>query len=157
MTVSFNPAGTSLPNRYVFNQGTIDFGTERVAAIDNISLSMEKSDIMLYVLGSIIGQDIAVHSVKATLSAKLKSFPGEIDSLAYGASTSGTPNENTVLDGQPTLQNPVVTLFDRNGKEIQYQLISAVFKSSKATMKSEDYAEFDIEIEALNIIELYTA
>lgn len=153
---SFSSPGTPYPNRYVFNSGTINFGTGQMVALDNVSISMEKSTEYLYVLGSIKGQDLVVHSVKATLSAKAKSFTGEVDGLAYGASTSGTPNENTVLDGQPTLQNPVVILFDRNGKEIQYQLLNATFKSSKATMKAEDYAEFDIEIDALDIIELYT-
>ena len=155
--MAFQPAGTPVTTRLVFNAGTIDFGAERMVALDNISLSMEKSTMYLYVLGSIKGADIAVHSVKATLTAKAKSFPPEIDGIAYGSSTLGSPNENFVLDGQPTLQNPVVTLFDRNGKEIQYQLINATFKSSKATMKSEDYAEFDLEIDALDIVELWTS
>ncbi len=152
----FTAAGSNVPSRIVFNSGTLDFGGQRLVQVDDLSLSLEYGTNYLYVLGSILGQDIVRHSAKASLSGKIKSFSPEADSIAYGSSIPGTPNELDVLDGQATLTNPVLTIFDRNGKEIQYQFISALFKSSKAHMKSEEYAEFDFELESLNIKLLYT-
>ncbi len=152
----FPNAGTPITSRITFNSGTIDFGANRLVQVDSISLGLEYSDTYLYVLGSIKGQDIVRHSVKATLSGKIKSFAPEADALAYGTVVSGTPMEIDVLDGQATLLNPVVTLFDRNGKQITYQFINALFKSSKASMKAEEYTEFDFELDALDIKELYT-
>lgn len=149
--------GVNAPSRIVFNSGTLDFGSQRIVQVDNLSLALEYGTNFLYVLGSIIGQDLVRHSVKATLSGKIKSFSPEADSIAFGSSVIGTPNELDVLDGQATLTNPVLTIYDRNGKEIQYQFLSALFKSSKASFKAEDYAEFDFELEALNIKLLYTA
>ena len=153
----FLSQGAPVTSRLVFNAGTLNFGNNQLVQVDNLSLSMEKTTNFLYVLGSILGQDLTVHSVKATLSGKIKSFSPEADSLAYGASTPGTPNLISVLDGQPTLTSPILTLTDRNGKEIQYQFTGATFKSSKATMKAESYAEFDFELEALNVSVVYTS
>lgn len=155
--MSFASTGTPVTTRLVFNSGTINFGNSQLVDIDNISLSMEFSTMLLYVLGSILGQDHVRHTAKATLTGKIKSFSPEADALAYGTSSIGSPNTNTVLDGQPTLTSPIVTLFDRNGKQIQYQFSGALFKSSKVTAKAEDYAEFDFELEAVQVSELYTA
>lgn len=155
--MAFISAGANTPTRIVFNSGSLDFGNQRIVQVDSLSLGLEYGTNFLYVLGSIIGQDLVRHSVKATLSGKIKSFSPEADSIAYGSSVIGTPNELDVLDGQATLANPVLTIYDRNGKEIQYQFINALFKSSKASFKAEDYAEFDFELEALNIKLLYTA
>ena len=149
--------GANVPSRIVFNSGTLDFGGNRMVQVDNLSMSMEYGTNFLYVLGSILGQDIVRHSAKATLSGKIKSFSPEADSIAYGSSVVGTPMELGVLDGQATLTSPILTIYDRNNKEIQYQFQSALFKSSKATLKAEDYGEFDFELEALSVKILYTA
>ncbi len=155
---SFSTPGTSVTQRVVFNSGTIDFGTNRLVAIDNVSLSVEWTTAGLYVLNSIKPADLVRHTQKVTLSGKLKSWPAEMMQLAMGSSTAGTPNEIDTLDGQPTLLNPVVTFFDRNNKEIQYQFKNALFKSSKLSAKMEDFAEVDFEIEAMDILALnYTA
>lgn len=153
----FNNSASNVPSRIVFNSGTLDFGNQRLVQVDNLSLSMEYGTNFLYVLGSILGQDLVRHSAKATLSGKVKSFSPEADSVAYGSSVAGTPMELDVMDGQPSLTNPILTIYDRNGKEIQYQFQSALFKSSKASFKNEEYAEFDFELEALSIKLLYTA
>jgi hypothetical protein len=44
----------------------------------------------------------------------------------------------------------------RNGKEIQYQFISALFKSTKAHLKAEDFTEWDFELESIDVKEIYT-
>jgi hypothetical protein len=154
---AFTNAGANLTNRFSFNSGTIDFGASRIVAIDNIAVTLAYTIADLFILGSIKAADKVRHSQKVTMTGKLKSYSGELEMMAAGSSTIGTPNSTNTLDGQPTLQNPVVTLFDRNGKEIQYQLQSALFKSTKLTSRMEDYSEWDFELEAIDIVEVYTA
>src|SRR5579871_5707793 len=113
----FTTPGTNLPSRISFNSGTIDFGNSRMVQVDNISLALEYTIAPLFVLGSIKPADQVRHTQKVTMSGKIKSFMAEMDMLIFGSSTIGVPNNAITLDGQPTLQNPVVTLFDRNGKE----------------------------------------
>lgn len=153
----FTPAGTALTNRYSFNSGTIDFGNSRIVAIDSVTVEIAKTITDLFILGSIKAADKVAHSLKVTLSGKLKSYEPELEMAAWGSSTIGSPNNIAVLDGQPTFQSPVVTLFDRNGKEMQYQLLQAIFKSTKVTSTQEAYAEWDFELEAIDIVEVYTA
>lgn len=157
MTQAFTPAGTAVNNRFSFNSGQIDFGNTRVVAIDNISLTIEWTDQLLYIMNSIKGADIVRHSQKCMLTGKLKSYPLEAEMIALGSSAIGTPDNALTLDGQPTLQNPVVTLFDRNGKEIQYQFSNALFKSTKYTGKAEDYGEWDFEMSSIDVTEVATA
>ncbi len=154
--MGFTPPGTPIASRVSFNSGNIDFGNERIVQVDNISISLEWTTAALFVLGSIKPQDLVRHSQKVTMSGKIKSYPAEMDLIVAGSSTIGTPNQANTLDGQPTFQNPVVTLFDRNGKEIQYQFSNAIFKSNKLTAKMEDYTEWDFELEAMDITEFYT-
>ena len=149
--------GSNVTQRFTFNSGYLDFGNSRIVAIDNVSLSLEYTLTSLFILNSIKAADLVRHSQKVTLSGKLKSYPPELDMLLAGSSSIGVPNTILTLDGQPTYQSPVVTLTDRNGKEIQYQFTSAVFKSNKLTSKNEDYSEWDFELEAIDITEVYTA
>jgi hypothetical protein len=152
----FTPPGNNVNSRVVFNSGTIDFGNTRIIDIDNIALTIEWTTLPLMILGSIKPQDLVRHSQKTSLSGKLKSYPEEMDMIVMGSSAIGSPNQAITLDGQPTFQNPVVTLFDRNGKEYQYQFINAIFKSNKLTAKMEDYAEWDFELDSVDILELMT-
>lgn len=157
MTTSFTAAGGNIPARITFNSATLDFGNARLVDIDNLSISLEWTPQELYVLGSIKPADLVRHSQKVMLSGKIKSFAAEMESIAFGSSSIGTPNNLITLDGQPTFTNPVLTIFDRNGKEYQWQLTNALFKSSKGSFKAEDYGEFDFELEAMDMIALYTA
>lgn len=155
--MSFTPPGTPVSSRVSFNSGTLDFGNSRIIDIDNITLTLEWTTNPLFVLGSIKPQDLVRHTQKVTMSGKLKSYPAEMDMIVAGSSTiGGATNQANTLDGQPTFQNPVVTLFDRNNKEIQYQFSNAIFKSNKLTSKMEDYSEWDFELEAIDILEIYT-
>jgi hypothetical protein len=154
---SFSGAGTPITQRIVFNSGTLDFGSNRLVMLESVNVNWSAEVAEIYTLGSIIRQDIARHSVKVSLTGKIKSFAPELDMRALGSSTTGTPQEIDVLDGQPTLQNPVLTIFDKNGKQIQYQLVNAMFKSLKVATSAENYAEWDFEMDATNIVEVYTA
>jgi hypothetical protein len=153
----FSNIGSNETQRIVFNSGTLDFGYNRLVELDNIALNVEWGINTLYVLNSIKPQDIARHTQKVTLTGKIKSFSAALNSAAYGSSTPGTPNQIDTLDGQPTLLNPVFTIFDRNAKEIQYQLSGALIKKSSVSARAEEYAEFDFELEAKDIALLYTS
>ncbi len=149
--------GTPVSNRIVFNSGYIDFGSNRIVQVDNVSLTTDSTTTRLYVLNSIKGQDIVRHSLAVTMEAKIKSYPFEFEQLMYGASASGTPPSVNFVDGQPTIQSPVLTVYDKNNKEYQWQLIGAIIKTSKMTSSQEAYAEWDITIDALDITLIGTA
>lgn len=152
----FTAAGTNITSRVSFNSGTIDFGNSRIVQVENVTIALEYTMADLFVLGSIKPADKVRHSQKVTMSGKIKSYAAELEMLAFGSSTIGAQNQANTLDGQPTLLNPVVTLFDRNAKQIQYQFTSAIFKSTKLTSRMEDYSEWDFDLEAIDILEIYT-
>lgn len=153
---NFSGAGTPVSTSIVFNSGTLDFGAERLVMLDNISIALEYSLAPLFVLGSIKPQNYARHTQKVTMSAKLKSAAPSLIAMVAGSSTGSAPLNILTYDGQPSLLNPVATLFDNNGKEYQYQFSNAVFKSTKLTARMEDYAEWDFELEASDITILST-
>lgn len=157
MSNSFTGPGSNITQRITFNSGTLDFGNARVVDLDNIALNIEWTTAPLYVLNSIKAADLTRHTMKVTMTGKIKSFAAEIDQMAMGSSTIGVPVEIDTLDGQPTPLSPVATFFDRNGKEYQYQFSNALFKSYKLNAKMEDYAEWDFEIEARDVVQVYTA
>ena len=140
----------------MFNSGTLDFGSNRIVDLTSANLTVAWILNILFVMNTIKPVDIARHGQKITLEAKVSSFPPEIDQLAWGASTPGTPNEIETLDGQATMTSPVLTFFDRNGKQMQYQLIGAVFQSTKQTSGKDEYATWDFTLEAKDITALYT-
>jgi hypothetical protein len=153
----FTSAGNNIKQRITFNSGTLDFGSSRAVEVDNITIDVEYTLLPLYVLNSIKPQDYTRASQKVAMTGKIKSFAPELYDLALGSSTIGTPQEIDTLDGQPTLVNPVLTFFDRNNNQYQYQFSGALFKSYKMNAKMEDYAEWDIELEAKDITLIYTA
>lgn len=155
--MSFQPNGNAITQRIVFNSGYLDFGLSRLVEVDSLNLRVEWNINDLYVLNSIKRQDIARSQMKVSLTGKIKSFAPEFDMIALGESTLGTPNEIDALDGQPTLQTPILNVYDRNNKQIQYQLQGAIVKSSAFSARAEEYAEYDFEIEAKDIVELYTS
>jgi len=155
--MGFTAAGTPIQVRTVFNSGTLDFGTNRLVEVDNLSLSTEFGIVDLYVLGSIIAQDKARHSLKVTLSGLIKSFAPEMEALIAGNASSGAaPASISILDGQPTLQSPILNIFDKSGNQIQYQFSGALFKSNKMTLKMGEYATWEFNLEAKNVVELYS-
>lgn len=154
--MAFTTGGTPITPRVIFNSGFIDFGSNRIVDLDSATLGIEWTMAPLYVVGSIIPQAYNRHTQKITLTGKIKSFAAEVFQLALGSSTPGSPQEIDYLDGQPTLVNPVATLFDSAGKQYQYQFGGALFKSFKTNLKMEDYADFDFELEATTLKILYT-
>lgn len=154
--MTFFPPGNNIANRITFNAGTINFGGQQLVQLDSATIAFESTTLPLYTVGSIQPQALVRHSLKYTLTAKVKSFPPEIEALAWGASSGGNPSGILPLDGQPTFVNPVITLFDLNNKEYQYQFINAIWKSDKLSVKMADYAEWDIELDAMNMLLLYT-
>jgi hypothetical protein len=156
MTTPFSGGGTNVSNRITFNTGTLNFGGTQPVQVDNITISFEGTTLPLYTIGSVVPQALVRHSLKFGMTGKVKSFPPELEAMAFGSSSIGTPNNISVYDGQPTFTNPVLTVYDLNNKEYQYQFTNAIFKSTKATFKAADYAEWDIEIDAMSIACIYT-
>lgn len=155
---AFQPTGTQVTERITFNSGILNFGNSQIVDLDNVAIALEYTINNLFILNSIKPAANARSNQKVTLTAKIKSFSPELFTMAMGSSTIGTPIEIDTLDGQPTLQNPVLTFQDRHGKEYQFQILGALFKSSKMNAKMEDFAEFDFELDALDIQALdYTA
>ena len=124
--------------------------------IENINIETKWTAAPLYILNSIKAAFLARHSESVTVTGQVQSFSPEMDMLSFGSSTPGTPQEIDTLDGQPTLQNPVITLFDQNGKEFQYQVQNALFTSNKVSLKNEAYTTWDFTIEAIDIKLIYT-
>ena len=153
---AFIPTNNNITQRVTFNSGVLNFGNNQLVDLDNVALGVEWTMNPLFVLGSIKPQDYARSQQKVTLTGKIKSFAPEWIAQAMGSSTTGTPQEIDTLDGQPTLISPTITFFDRNAKEYQYQFTGAIFKSYKTTAKMEDYAEWDFELEAKDIVLVYT-
>ena len=154
--MSFQNAGSPITARTTFNSGQIDFGTNRLVNVDNVKIDVSWNITDLFVLNSILPQDKVRSGTKVVMTGKIVSFAPEMEMLAMGSSTVGTPQEIDLLDGQPTMINPIVTLFDRYGKEIQYQLQNAIFKSTSVSSAKEAYGEWEFELEAKSIVLLYT-
>ena len=156
MSGSFTTPGSNVPARVTFNSGTIDFGLNRLIDVDNLKIDVKWTAVPMYVLNSIKMAALARSSQVVTISADLMSWSPEIDNLLYGSSTIGTPQEINSLDGQPTLQNPVITCFDSNGKEFQYQVLNAIFTEDSPTLTQEQYAKWSINMTAIDINIVYT-
>ena len=151
-----NP-GTPITSRISFNSGVINFGSNQMVNIENITIETKWSSAPMYVLNSIKAAFLARHSESVTVTGQVQSFSPEMDMIAFASSTIGSPQEIDALDGQPTLANPVITLYDQTGREIQYQVLNALFTSNKASLKNEAYTTWDFTIEAIDIKLLYTA
>ncbi len=154
---AFISPGTPVANRIFFNSGTMDFGTNRIVMLDSITIKTEWSTADLFAVGSIMPQAKNRHTFKCSVTGKVKSWAAEMFSFALGSSAAGSPNTINPLDGQPTLLSPVFTAYDANLKEYQYQFTGAIFKSISTAVKMEDYGEFDFEMEAMGLTELYTS
>lgn len=157
MAGTFQPAGNNVPARVTFNSGTIDFGNNQLINVDNLKIDVKWTAVPMYVLNSIKMAALARSSFVVTITADLMSWSPEIDGLLYGSSTAGTPSEINSLDGQPTLQNPVITCYDSNGKEFQYQVLNAIFTEDSPTLTQEAYAKWSISLTAIDINIVYTA
>lgn len=152
--MAFASTGTATPQRVTFNSGILNFGNNQIVNVDNITMDISWTTAPLYILGSIKPADLTRHTQKVSLTGKVVTFPAEMAAMALGSSTIGTPTELDTLDGQPTYQSPVLTLFDRNAKQIQYQLTGAIWKKFTATLKNEAYGEWDFELEAKDLLAL---
>ena len=153
---SFIAAGTPVKERVVFNSGQIDFGSNRLVDVESIKIDQKYSIARMYVLNSIKTANIARHSMGITITGKTMSFSPQMELLIYGSSSGTVPVELDILDGQATLQNPVITLYDANLNEFQYQVINAVFSNSSMTAGNEAYGSWDFTMEATDMKLLYT-
>jgi len=149
--MGYNANGTNVTSRIAFNSGTIDFGANRLVNVNDVNISIKWTNALLYVLNSIKAANIARHSLSVSLSGNISSFSKELEMLSLGSSTAGSPLEIDALDGQPTLLNPVVTFFDSNNNQYQYQLINALFSSDTMALTQDAYGKWSFTIDATDI------
>ena len=154
--MAFLPGGTPVSTRVSFNSGYFDFGSNRLVNVDNIKLDMNWQSAALYVLNSIKIQSLARHTEKITITGQITTFSTELDSIIYGSSSTGATITYTPLDGQPTLQNPTLTVYDASNKEYQFQIQGALFTKLSLNTTKEAFAIYDFSIEAEDLLFLAT-
>jgi hypothetical protein len=153
---SFTTPGSNVGTRVTFNAGTIDFGNQRLVDVNNLKIDLKWDGKPLYVLNSIKIQFLARGNESVQVTGDINSWSPELDGLLYGSSTIATPSADFTLDGQPTLFNPVITCFDSNGKEFQYQVTGALFTAESVSLNQEDYGKWSFTIMASDITLVYT-
>lgn len=149
--MGFTTPGTPVTERAIFNSGTIDFGSKRMVDVDNIKIDLKWNSQRMYVLNSIKTANIARSNESVTLTGLIKSMSPEMMASIYGSVSSGATYDIQTYDGQPSLQSPVVTLYDSAGKEYQYQISGAIFTTNTMTAAQEAYTTWDFTIEAKDI------
>lgn len=141
----------------VFNSGFLDFGNNRILNIDNLKIDYKTTEVSFMVLNSIKKVAHAKSALTVTITGKTKSLSPALEAMFFGASSSdGSTTTFSVLDGQIATQlNPVITVYDSNNVEHQYQAINALLTSNSFTTTNEGYAEWDFTLDCidLNLIE----
>ena len=150
--MAYFSAGTPVPLHVSFNSGQLDFGSNRLVNLDNVKIDYKFSEASFYVLNSIKKAGHARHSLAVTLTAKTHNLSQTVEAMFFGASSSdATTIMNSVLDGQPTYQNPVLTVIDDSGASHQYQMVSAMLTSDSVNTTNEDYTTWDLTWECTDI------
>jgi hypothetical protein len=149
---AFNSAGTPTPNRVVFNSGYIDFGNTRLVNVDNIKIDYKYTSVPMYVLNSIKIANLARSQEAVTITGVVKTFSPEMEGLMFGSSTSSGGNIGYIaLDGQPSLLNPNLTVYDQNNNEYQYQITGALFTTDTVTFTNEQFSSWDFTLTCIDI------
>jgi hypothetical protein len=150
--MAYTTAGVPESSYLFFNSGFLDFGNNRVVNLDSCKIDYSVSEASFYVLNSIKKAAHARHSLTVTITGKTKSFQPAIDALFFGSSSNdATTTMYSVLDGQPTAQNPVLTVYDQNNKEYQYQIYGALLTRYGISANQEAYSEWDFTLDCLDI------
>jgi len=153
--------GTGLTVQASFNNGTLDInGLDfPLATLQDVTITAQFSTKELRGIGSIKMATAPKRSgFKASAKAKIKSLNKEMFGLFGGSSgTDGSGFAYGVLDGQNVLTRVSITCYvdDAQTKTVQYQFTNAILTGSfSAALKSEDFAEVDIEIEAQDVTQV---
>lgn len=153
--------GTGLSVQASFNNGTLDInGLDfPLATLSDVTVTAQFSTKELRGIGSIKMATAPKRSTfKPSAKAKIKSLNKEVFSLFGGYSTpDGSGWSYGIVDGQNALSRVTITCYvdDAQTKTVQYQFINAILSGSfSAALKTEDFAEVDIEIEAQDLIQV---
>jgi hypothetical protein len=149
----FNPAGTPTPTRVVFNSGFIDFGNTRLVNVDNIKMDYKYTSVRMMALNTIKTVTIARSNQIVTVTGTVDTFSPEMEGLMFASSgaTTGSTTTYAALDGQPTLLNPTITVYDENNNEYQYQVTGAIFSADTATFTNEQFAKWDFTLDCIDL------
>lgn len=150
--------GTALAAQASFNTGILDInGLDfPVATLQDITVTEQVSTKELRGLGSIkMAMAPKRSTYKPSAKAKIKSLNKEIFGLFGGYSAPDSDGYfYQMLDGQNVLDRVTITCYvgDSDTDTVQYQFTNAILSGSLSTaLKSEDFAEVDIEIEAQDL------
>jgi hypothetical protein len=147
--------GTQLTAKASFNTGILDInGLDfPIATLSDITVEWAVSTKELRGLGSIKMATAPKRSTfKTDCKAKVKSLNKEI--FGFFGGSSGPDSTGTaygMVDGQNVLERVTVTCYidDANTQAVQYQFTNAILAGNLSTaLKSEDFGEVDIEIQA---------
>ena len=150
--MSYKTAGTPETSYLIFNSGFLDFGNNRVVEMDSCKIDYSVSEASFYVLNSIKKAAHARHSLTVSITGKTKSLQPALDALFFGASSSDSATTvYNVLDGQPTSQNPVLTVYDSANAEYQYQVTGAMLTKYGISTSNENYSEWDFTFDCIDL------
>lgn len=150
--MSFNPAGSNLPTRVVFNSGFIDFGNMRLVNVDNVKVDYKYTSVRMMALNTIKTVTIARSNQIVTVTGTVATFSPEMEGLMFASSgSSAGVTTYSALDGQPTLLNPTITVYDESNNEYQYQVTGAIFSADTASFTNEQFAKWDFTLDCIDL------
>lgn len=149
-------SGQNLSQQVFFNTGYMDINGFRVATLQDISISAGFTLKEIRALGT-IKMVVAPKRTNWKPSAKFKakSINQQLIGYLWGSSTvDSTGWDYNVVDGQVVLSSVVITAYanDDATKIMQYQFTNAVFGTGTVNYKMDDAAEFDMEIQAQDLM-----
>jgi len=148
--------GTQLGTDVTFNSGTFDINSYELAALQDVTVSLNWSAREIRALGSLV-MVVAPkrYGFKPTAKAKVKSVNQELLSFFMGSSAvDATGNAYTVLDGQNVLTRCSIKCMvnESTSQVVEFQFTNAILTGAISLgLKMEDASEYDFEIIAQNV------
>ncbi len=155
----FIATGTPVEENLIFNSGYIDFGSDRLVDVENITLDVTFVEKEIRRLNSIKMASHKRATLKCVLRAKTKSTNREVLLDVMGTSTvDGAGHLISVTDGQVATLNPVFTTYinDDTARPIQFQLTDAILTTSPFVVALEEFGTIDLELTARDIKVYYS-
>jgi hypothetical protein len=149
------PTGSQLSTDVSFNSGTLDINGMELAALQDITISLQFSTKDIRGLGSIKMLTAPKrYGWKPTAKAKTKSINQQLYQALMGSSnTDGSGFGYSLFDGQNVLARASIKCIinEQTGQSQEYQFTNAIISMGSLALKPEDAAEYDFSIEAQDV------
>jgi hypothetical protein len=148
------PEGTTIEQRLFFNSGYIDFGSNRLVDVDNVTVETVFSEKELRRLNSIKMSSHKRSTLKCSLRGKTKSINHEVMYKLMGKQTVEVSGRTiSVEDGQASALNPVFTTYinDDVNQPVQFQFTDAILTANPTAATLENFGEMDFTLESRDI------